>query len=56
MPDFTHVLMLKSGQVLRVGTKEKLLNSRLLSDLFSTPVKLKSRGSRYKLSLQPTPA
>lgn len=51
MPAFSHVLLLKAGQVLGAGTKEKLLNSELLSEAFAVRMRFSKRRERYELSV-----
>ena len=52
MPVFSHVLVLKSGEVLAAGEKFSVLNGRLLSDAFSAPITLYKNGRRYALSVR----
>lgn len=47
MPAFTHVLMLKSGRCAASGTKDAVLKSELLSDLFGIPIEAESKNGRY---------
>ena len=51
MPVFTHVLLLKEGNMLAAGQKAVALNSRNLSRAFNTPMKLATRRNRYTLSV-----
>jgi iron complex transport system ATP-binding protein len=51
MPVFTHLLLLKQGRVLASGETHKLLNSRLLSEVFGSRMKLGRRNHRYILSV-----
>jgi iron complex transport system ATP-binding protein len=51
MPAFSHVLVLKKGQVLGCGPKGQILNSDLLSEAFGSPMSLSRRDSRYQLSV-----
>ncbi len=54
MPGFTHVLMLRRGQVVASGRIHDVLNARNLSATFDTPVRLRrSRDGRWALSLRP---
>jgi len=48
---FTHVLMLRSGELLASGTLRSCLSSRLLSEMFDTPVRIRKRGGTYALSI-----
>lgn len=52
-PSFTHVLILKSGRVLASGEKEKVLNSKVLSDAFNADIQLITSNSRYRMVVQP---
>lgn len=49
MPVFSHVLALKSGQVLAAGKKSAVLTARLLAQAFEARVKLKCRAGRYEM-------
>lgn len=51
-PSFSHVLMLKGGRVLASGPKKKVLTSKSLGDAFGAPVKLRSKGGVYSLTVQ----
>lgn len=53
MPVFSHALILKDGGVSAAGTKKEVLNSKALSDAFSSPVKLRRAGERYSLTVTP---
>jgi iron complex transport system ATP-binding protein len=55
-PSFSHVLVLKEGRVAASGSKARMLNSRLLSDAFGVPVRLRRERGRYLLSVRPQPA
>jgi iron complex transport system ATP-binding protein len=50
-PAFTHALLLKAGRVQASGARKTTLNSRHLSAIFGTPVKLTSRVARLHLRL-----
>jgi iron complex transport system ATP-binding protein len=52
MPVFSHVLVLKSGEVLAAGEKSGVLNGRLLSDAFAAPITLKKARARYALTVK----
>ena len=54
LPCMSHVLVLKSGQVLAAGQKEDVLSSTVLSEAYGAPVKLSSRQGRYTLSVAST--
>jgi iron complex transport system ATP-binding protein len=51
MPVFSHVLMLKAGDVLAGGFKADILNSRNLSRAFSVPMRLGKAAGRYTLKV-----
>lgn len=51
MPVFSHVLVLKAGRVLAVGSKPALLTSPLLSKTFAARVKLSRQRGRYAMSV-----
>ena len=46
-PGFTHVLMIRQGQVLAAGPLETELNSRNLSRCFGLPLVVEKRGERW---------
>ncbi|GAA2921611.1 hypothetical protein GCM10020221_17250 [Streptomyces thioluteus] len=46
-PGFTHVLMIRQGQVLAAGPIELELTSRNLSKCFGLPLVVESRGERW---------
>ena len=52
MPVFTHLLVLKQGQVLAAGEKGKVLNSRVLSETFGMQMRLVKAGGRYTLKMK----
>lgn len=49
LPEFTHVLMLRKGRLHFQGPIADGLRSKLLSEVFSAPLKLSRRGWRYSL-------
>ncbi len=51
MPVFSHVLMLKDGRVLALGTKAAALNGRNLSNAFGERMKLRTEKGRYALTV-----
>ena len=53
MPAFSHVLILKAGEVLASGKKAVTLDSRVLSRAFGAPIKLREIGRRYALLVAP---
>jgi iron complex transport system ATP-binding protein len=55
LPEFTHVLLLKSGRVLASGTKRTTLRSDLLSETFNAPFRLTRRDGRYRLLARRSP-
>lgn len=52
MPAFTHVLILKEGQVAASGPKQDVLTSTVLRQAFGIPLDLKAAGSRYALQVR----
>jgi iron complex transport system ATP-binding protein len=55
MPVFSHVLVLKSGAVLKAGEKEKVLTSDTLSKAFGVTTRLQESEGRYTLAVSATP-
>jgi iron complex transport system ATP-binding protein len=53
MPVFSHVLILKGGEVLATGKKTALLNTNLLSTAFNARTCLKKANGRYELIVAP---
>ena len=51
VPVFSHVLMLKSGQVLAADEKSAALTAKLLAQAFDARVKLRRRTGRYEMSV-----
>ena len=51
VPAFNCVLLLKSGQVLAAGKKERVLNSKLLGETFQSAIRLTRRNGRYQALL-----
>jgi iron complex transport system ATP-binding protein len=51
IPTFTHVLMLKKGRAVSLGTIEKTLNAGNLGKVFGRKVELKRSEGRYALRL-----
>jgi iron complex transport system ATP-binding protein len=51
MPAFSHVLVLKAGQILACGAKSKILTSGTLSRAFQAFVRLRHKRERYSLSV-----
>ncbi|HUC85501.1 MAG TPA: ABC transporter ATP-binding protein [Candidatus Acidoferrales bacterium] len=54
MPVFSHVLLLKSGNVLAAGKKAVTLNSNNLSQAFNARIKLELAKQRYALKVKQT--
>ncbi len=52
-PAFTHTLMLRAGQVVVAGPREKVLTSKNLSAVFGARLKLGRTGGRYRLTVTP---
>jgi iron complex transport system ATP-binding protein len=50
---FSHVLMLKAGEVLAAGARSSVLTSKNLSSAFGAPVTLSRERSRYALKVRP---
>ena len=49
IPAFSHVLLLRKGEVLAAGPKGKVLTSRTLSQAFNAPVELRHQRGRYSM-------
>jgi iron complex transport system ATP-binding protein len=49
MPVFTHVLLLKQGRALAKGRLSEVLNTKNLSDTFSSSLQLRKKERRYTL-------
>jgi iron complex transport system ATP-binding protein len=49
IPEIRRVILLKGGQVLRDGSKQQVLTSAGLSDLFHTPAEVVERGGYYQV-------
>jgi iron complex transport system ATP-binding protein len=49
MPVFSHVLVLKKGQVLTFGPRESTLTAKTLSEAFAEPMRLRRQQGRYSL-------
>lgn len=49
MPVFSHVLVLKAGQVLAAGRKPAVLTAKLLAQAFEARLKLKQLAGRYEM-------
>ena len=55
MPIFSHVLILKNGQVQAAGKKREVLSNRQLSAAFRVPMRLSFKAGRYSLVTTPAP-
>ncbi len=53
MPVFSHLLILKAGQVLGVGAKKLVMQNKLFSEAFDVPVRLVQASNRYTLKVSP---
>lgn len=53
-PAFTHALLLRRGEVVAAGPKNRVLTSQHLTDTFGAPMKLSRFQRRYRLSLRAT--
>ena len=51
IPAFSHVLLLRKGEVLAAGPKSKVLTSGLLSNAFGASVDLRHQRSRYSITV-----
>ncbi len=55
MPIFSHVLILRAGRLLAAGARVDMLNAKLLSRAFDSPMRLVKTHHRYSLSAAPKP-
>lgn len=53
MPAFTHTLLLRAGEVLDAGRRERLLTSKNLSATFGATLRIARSGTRYRLAATP---
>ncbi len=53
MPVFSHLLVLKKGEVLAAGEKSTALTAKNLSRAFEAKLKLESKAERYAMSVLP---
>jgi iron complex transport system ATP-binding protein len=51
IPAFSHVLLLRKGEVLAAGPRSKVLTSGKLSHAFNAPVKLRHQRGRYSITV-----
>jgi iron complex transport system ATP-binding protein len=56
MPVFSHVLVLKKGNVLAYGSRENTLTSKTLSEAFAEPMRLRRKQGRYSLQFLRRPS
>jgi iron complex transport system ATP-binding protein len=56
IPAITHVLLIRQGRVVAAGKKEQVLNSKLLSETFGAPLRLKkvirAGKPRYQIDIE----
>lgn len=52
MPEFSHVILLKNGEVKLAGDKSDVLTSQNISETFGEEVQLQMSQGRYSLALQ----
>lgn len=50
-PSFTHVLVLRAGEVFAAGPKAEIVTSRILSGAFGVPVAVRRTGGRYRAAV-----
>jgi iron complex transport system ATP-binding protein len=53
LPAFSHVLILKSGRVLKAGRKAQVLTAAALSRAFNTRATLRKMRARYHMTVSP---
>jgi iron complex transport system ATP-binding protein len=51
MPIFTHALLMKGGRKLAAGSIDSMLTSRLLSEAFDIPIRVRRQSGRFALSV-----
>jgi iron complex transport system ATP-binding protein len=51
---FSHLIVLKQGQVIAAGPRREVLNSKTLSAAFDAQVRLTNHAGRYSLAVQPS--
>ena len=51
---FSHLIVLKQGQVIAAGPRRNVLNSKTLSAAFDAQVRLTRRAGRYSLGVKPS--
>lgn len=50
MPNITHVLLVKDGQIFRKGGKDEILTSENISQLYGCELRVKKGSERYRLA------
>lgn len=55
VPVFSHVLVLKNGEVLAADAKMTAISSRLLTLAFASRLRVRLRGGRYEMSIRSRP-
>jgi iron complex transport system ATP-binding protein len=55
LPEIRRVILMRDGRVAADGTKERVMTSELLGDLFGSPVVLGERDGYYSLTLDAPP-
>jgi iron complex transport system ATP-binding protein len=55
MPSFSHVLILRGGEVAARGPAREVMTSEILSQAFASPVLLERRNGRYLLRVSTSP-
>jgi len=55
VPVFSHVLLLRAGNVMATGVKHEVLTSAQLSRTFNARVRLESLNGRYTIAVAPSP-
>lgn len=47
IPEIKKVVMLKNGEIFKIGTKEEIITSKNLSQLFNTNIEIKKQNDRF---------
>jgi iron complex transport system ATP-binding protein len=50
-PVFSHILMLRDGQLLASGTVKSCITTLLLTRMFDTPIRVQKNGGKYRLTI-----
>jgi iron complex transport system ATP-binding protein len=53
IPEINRVILMKAGQIFRDGTKDELLTSETLSELFDENIQLRRAGGYYSAEIEP---